>query len=112
MDKAPDFGSGDCRFESCHGRRGAQIFGRFKSSAKNWSLAVRGRRPVGGRRRLNQNFCSKKIYHFLSGKLIYRPFEEIFTISNVLTNLPVPRYQLKEYHGDVVVGSFFDDELV
>ena len=20
MDKAPDFGSGDCRFESCHGR--------------------------------------------------------------------------------------------
>ena len=21
MDKAPDFGSGDCRFESCHGRR-------------------------------------------------------------------------------------------
>ena len=21
MDKAPDFGSGDCRFESCHGRK-------------------------------------------------------------------------------------------
>ena len=38
--------------------------------------------------------------------------EEIFTISNVLTNLPVPRYQLKEYNGDVVVGSFFEDELV
>ena len=38
--------------------------------------------------------------------------EEIFTISNVLTNLPVPRYRIKEYNGDVVVGSFFEDELV
>ena len=26
MDKAPDFGSGDCRFESCHGRKGAPKF--------------------------------------------------------------------------------------
>ena len=38
--------------------------------------------------------------------------EEIFTISKVLTNLPVPRYRLKEYNGDEVVGSFFQDELV
>ena len=38
--------------------------------------------------------------------------EEIFTISKVLTNLPVPRYQLKEYNGEVLIGSFFEDELV
>ena len=38
--------------------------------------------------------------------------EEIFTISKVLTNLPVPRYQLKEYSGEELVGSFFEDEIV
>ena len=37
---------------------------------------------------------------------------EIFTITEVLNNLPVPRYKLKEYNGDEVVGSFFEDELV
>ena len=38
--------------------------------------------------------------------------EEIFTISKVLTNLPVPRYRLKEYNGDEVEGRFFQDQLV
>ena len=37
---------------------------------------------------------------------------ETFTIAEVLSNLPVPRYKLKEANGDVVVGSFFQDELV
>ena len=37
---------------------------------------------------------------------------EIFTIIEVLLNLPVPRYTLKEYNGDVVKGSFFEEELV
>ena len=37
---------------------------------------------------------------------------EIFTIVEVLINLPVPRYKIKEYNGDEVVGSFFEDELV
>ena len=37
---------------------------------------------------------------------------EIFTIVEVLLNLPVPRYKIKEYNGDEVVGSFFEDELV
>ena len=53
MDKAPDFGSGDCRFESCHGRKGAQIFGRFKSSAQigrqrpeNWALMDAGNAEI------------------------------------------------------------------
>ena len=38
--------------------------------------------------------------------------EEIFIISKVMTNLPVPRYRLKEYNGDEIVGSFFQDEIV
>ena len=37
---------------------------------------------------------------------------EIFSIVEVLLNLPVPRYKIKEYNGDEVVGSFFEDELV
>ena len=37
---------------------------------------------------------------------------EIFTITQVLNNLPVPRYKLKEYNADEVVCSFFEDELV
>ena len=37
---------------------------------------------------------------------------EVFTISKVLKNLPIPRYKLKEYNGDEIVGSFFEDELV
>ena len=37
---------------------------------------------------------------------------EHFTIFQVLTNLPVPRYKLKDYNGEEIVGSFFEDELV
>ena len=37
---------------------------------------------------------------------------ENFTITKVLENLPVPRYKLREYNGDEIVGSFFEDELV
>ena len=37
---------------------------------------------------------------------------EDFTITKVLENLPVPRYILKEYNGDDIIGSFFEDELV
>ena len=37
---------------------------------------------------------------------------ENFTITKVLENLPVPRYKLKEYNGEDIVGSFFVDELV
>lgn len=37
---------------------------------------------------------------------------ETFIIIKVLTNLPVPRYKLREYNGEEVVGSFFQDELV
>ena len=32
---------------------------------------------------------------------------ENFTITKVLENLPVPRYKLKEYNGDDIVGSLF-----
>ena len=38
--------------------------------------------------------------------------EEVFTVSHVDTNLPVPRYRLKEYDGKDIVGSFFQNELV
>ena len=38
--------------------------------------------------------------------------EEIFTITKVMKNLPVPRYKIREYNGDDVIGSFFQDELV
>jgi hypothetical protein len=31
---------------------------------------------------------------------------ETFIITQVLTNLPVPRYKFKEYNGDEIVGSF------
>ena len=37
---------------------------------------------------------------------------EHFTISEVKTNLPVPRYALKDAGGESVIGNFFEDELV
>ena len=37
---------------------------------------------------------------------------EHFTITKVLTNLPVPRYILKDYNEEEIVGSFFENELV
>ena len=37
---------------------------------------------------------------------------EHFTITKVITNLPFPRYKIKEYNGEEIVGSFFEDELV
>lgn len=37
---------------------------------------------------------------------------EHFIISKVLNNLPVPRYKLKDYNGEEIVGSFFENELV
>ena len=38
--------------------------------------------------------------------------KEYFIISNVLTNLPVPRYKLKDILEEVIEGTFFEDELV
>ena len=38
--------------------------------------------------------------------------DEYFTIFKVLTNLPVIRYKLKDYNGDVIVGNYFQEELV
>ena len=37
---------------------------------------------------------------------------EHFTIEKVLSNLPVPRYILKDYSGELIKGAFFEDELV
>ena len=37
---------------------------------------------------------------------------EFFIITKVLRNLPFPRYNLKEYKGDEIIGTFFEDELV
>ena len=37
---------------------------------------------------------------------------EHFIITKVLTNLPVPRYKLKDYNDEEIVGSFFENELV
>lgn len=37
---------------------------------------------------------------------------EHFTISKVLTNLPVVRYKIKDFNGDEILGSYFQEELV
>jgi hypothetical protein len=37
---------------------------------------------------------------------------EYFKIAEVKQNLPVPRYVLQDSKGDIVTGSFFEDELV
>ena len=38
--------------------------------------------------------------------------DEIFTVHDVLLNLPTPRYILKEWNGDIVQdGTFFPNEL-
>ena len=37
---------------------------------------------------------------------------EHFIITEVLKNLPVPRYKLKDYLEEHITGSFFEDELV
>ena len=37
--------------------------------------------------------------------------KEFFRISKVFKNLPFPRYIIKEYNGDEVVGEFFEDEM-
>ena len=92
MDMAPDFGSGDCRFESCHGRfldslciiplmyvyiheikflllrRPHRYEGPLIVTS---SVSVsKSSRTVRGRRRLNQNFRSKKSTTFREGKLV------------------------------------------
>ena len=38
--------------------------------------------------------------------------EEPFVISKVLTNLPIPRYELKDELNNIIIGHFFDNELV
>ena len=38
--------------------------------------------------------------------------EEPFVISKVLTNLPIPRYELKDGLNNIILGHFFDHELV
>ena len=38
--------------------------------------------------------------------------KEHFTISQVLKNLPVPRYMLRDYNEEDIIGSFFEDELI
>ena len=38
--------------------------------------------------------------------------DEYFTIYKVLKNLPVIRYQLKDYNGEEIVGNYFQEELV
>ena len=38
--------------------------------------------------------------------------EEVFEISHIDTTLPLPRYKLKEYDGNHITGSFFQNELV
>ena len=37
---------------------------------------------------------------------------EHFMITQVMKNLPFPRYKIKEYNGDEITGSFFEDELI
>ena len=37
---------------------------------------------------------------------------EYFIIEKVLKNLPVPRYNVKDYNGEPIRGKFFEDELV
>ena len=37
---------------------------------------------------------------------------EYFTIVKVLTNLPVTRYNVKDYNNEIITGSFFEDEIV
>ena len=37
---------------------------------------------------------------------------EHFEIIHVLKDPPIPRYKLKEFNGEDIVGSFFEDELV
>ena len=37
---------------------------------------------------------------------------EHFIITKVMKNLPFPRYRIKEYNGEEIVGSFFEDELI
>ena len=38
--------------------------------------------------------------------------DEYFTIHKVLKNLPVLRYQLKDFKNDKIVGNYFQEELV
>ena len=37
---------------------------------------------------------------------------EYFTIIEVLSNLPVPRYKLSDINGENIIGSFFEDEII
>ena len=38
--------------------------------------------------------------------------DEYFVIHKVLKNLPVIRYELKDFNGDKIIGSYFQEELV
>ena len=37
---------------------------------------------------------------------------DFFVIRKVLSNLPFPRYNIREYEGTEIKGTFFEDELV
>ena len=50
------------------------------------------------------------------GKLSKRSYfndfsDELFTINKVLTNMPIPRFQLKDQSGKIVIGNWFQEEL-
>ena len=35
-----------------------------------------------------------------------------YKITKVWRNIPVPRYNVREYDGTEIIGTFFEDELV
>ena len=76
---------------------------KYKKAEDNWK---KPRFKVGDSVRIwNERLKFQRGYHESFTR-------EHFTITKVLSNLPVPRYKIKDYNGEDIVGSFFEDEVV
>ena len=70
----------------------------------------------GGKRKKSKFHVNETVRIWKKRATFHRGYDEnfsreFFKIVNVKTNLPVPRYQLADSKRDVIIGSFFEEEL-
>jgi len=53
-----------------------------------------------------------KIKHIFQKGYISNYSQEIFIIKSILQTIPIPRYILKDYQDNTLIGSFYEKELV
>ena len=92
----------------------AEEEGNEKEVRKNLLLYFQKR---GGKRKKPKFHVNETVRIWKKRATFHRGYDEnfsreFFKIVGVKTNLPVPRYQLEDSKGEVIIGSFFEEELV